>query len=828
MRLPKILMPSIAIALGLMLVVAVAAAYIFPSISFSPIYAQQNSNDTIDRPVLTVERVQLTPQGAVQLKFSWTDVPGLSPESSRPIYYRVHGSGEEYDSGGWQYRLPSPHIESESGILSRFDVPLEVAFGFVRDGDTTRETVYSTAVIVYPAPVPELTVERVLNSNRDLVMLKFSWTDVLGLTRESNGRMYHRVPGSGEEYQIVGGLHFGHLTSPALAPEIGFSWVDEPYEIALGFVRDGDTTRETVLSTSAIVYPAALPATPANLRAISQHGVLSSVIEVTWDDPNDPTIIGYQITQIDEDDSEIVLVENTQSASTSFIDNFTIPDRTVKYGVRAISPLGMSDQAISPTGRRNTDDMLPSPTGGSATGSGNFASNLPYIVLTWDERLHPLGFGPHALTGYRIMRREVALQVNPPFYEDHVIVANTGSTATEYIDDTIEPGQFYLYKVAAINANGVGNYGSTIYGGIVHSSEHPWPVSQAPGDLAVEKTYGFNEDASAKLTWSAPEAHSDIDYPGYPSDSGITEYRIMRRPDGDTGPYQSYATTPAETTTYVIDEGTFDDEYEYIVRAINPSGESADSNSVSFRFPAWPTFYMSDVRIYPALAPGFPGETYVDIDWGDINLENDFSSPLAEELGVLGFPSDGGITGYQILRRVFRSGHDYEILVADTGTGSTSTSYRDTSGIEGVQYEYRVAAINPAGVGSRSKSATVIWSSWPAPQGPGDLAVEQVGDTASATLTWSAPEPHSQNDYAGYPADSGITGYQVLRRVAGSGLPYEFLAATVGAGLSYDQTLSESDNGVEYEYVVHAVNPSGVGAASAAVSFRLALPPQDS
>ena len=141
--------------------------------------------------------------------------------------------------------------------------------------------------------------------------------------------------------------------------ESTLSWVDEPYEVAFGFVRDGDTTRETVYSTPAIVYPAALPATPANLQAISQHGVLSSVIEVTWDDPNDPTIIGYQITQIDEDDSEIVLVENTQSASTSFIDNFTIPDRTVKYGVRAISPLGMSDQAISLTGRRDSSHMLP-------------------------------------------------------------------------------------------------------------------------------------------------------------------------------------------------------------------------------------------------------------------------------------------------------------------------------------------------------------------------------------------------------------------------------------------------------------------------------------
>ena len=869
-------------------------------------------------------------------------------QSARPIYRRVHGSGEEYSSGDLYYNLPSPFLLRES-ILSWVDVPYEFAFGFVRDGDTTRETVYSTPVIVYPAPVPELTVERVLNSDRDQVMLKFSWTDVLGVSPENSEPIYRRVHGSGEEYSS-GGLHY-NSRSPLLLSESTLSWVDEPYEFAFGFVRDGDTTRETVYSTPVIVYPAAPPATPTNLQVISQHGFLSSVIEVTWDDPNDPTIIGYQITQIDDEDSEIVLVENTQSASNSFTDNFTRPNRNVRYGIRAISPLGMSDQAISPIGRRNAGFMLPSPLNESAIGYGNFAGSSPYIALSWDAPIQT-GPTPHNLTGYRIMRKDAAMATQP-FSQAHVIVADTGSTSPGYRDDTIDTGKFYLYTVAAINANGVGNNGSTIWdGAMVPSSEHPWPVAQAPGDLAVEKTYGFNEDASATLTWTLPEPSQD--YTGYPEDSGITEYRILRRPIDDdginftpTGPYQLHATTPNATTTHVISEGVHTDKYEYLVRAINPSGESADSNSVSFRSPAWPTFYMGDVPLTLALVPGFPGETYIDIDWGDIHLDTDYSGPLAEELGLVGYPSDGAITGYQIERRPYQTGN-FEILVADTGAGSASTSYRDTSGIEGVHYEYRVAAINPAGVGSPTRSANVAWNSWPpvglarltihltlvpgfpgesyvdidwdistwldsvilnpqavatdlvgfpsdggitgyrierrpyqtgdfgilvadtgsaspsyrdtsgiegvryeyrvsainpsgvgrwsmtnyvtwnswpAPQGPGDLAVEQVGDTASATLTWSAPEPHSQSDYAGYPADSGITGYQILWRIAGSGMPYEFLAATAGADVSYDLTLSESDNGVEYEYVVHAVNPSGVGAA-AAVSYRLELPPK--
>ena len=704
----------------------------------------------------------------------------------------INPSGESDDSGPVSFRFPiwptvdMSFVETNLALVPGFPgesyVEIEWDMSTLLDYDFSTPQAEAIGVLGFPAD-GGITGYQILRR----VSLSGGDYEILVADTGSASTSYRDTSGiEGVRYQYrVAAINPAGVGAPSLSNSVTLSW---------------------------------LPATPANLQAISQNGVFSSVIELSWDDPADQTIVGYQITQIDDNDSEIVLVENTLSSSTSFIDNFTIPDRTVKYGVGAIGPHGMSEQAISPTVRRDSSHMIPSPDLWLPVGSGNFVGNLPSVTLRW---ITPNQSGLYDLTGYRIMRRETGQRAS----EAHVIVADTGSTLRSYVDDTIETGVTYYYSVAAINADGVGVY-SSFYDVRVPSSEHPWPAPQAPGDLAAQKTFGFNEDASARLTWSAPEPHSQSDYAEYPSDSGIIEYQILRRPiDDTTGPYQLHATTPNATTTHVIGEGTYGDRYEYVVRAINPSGESDDSGPVSFRFPIWPTVGMTLDPLGLALVPGFPGESYIDIDWDmPTLLDYDFSTPQAEAIGVLGFPADGGITGYQILRRVSLSGGDYEILVADTG--SASTSYRDTSGIEGVRYQYRVAAINPAGVGAPSLSNSVTWTDWPAPQAPGDLAVDQAGDTASATLTWSAPDTHSQSDYAGYPADSGITGYQILRRIAGIGTAYELVAETSDAGVSYDLALSESDNGIEYEYVVHAVNPSGVGAASAAVSFRLELLPK--
>lgn len=161
------------------------------------------------------------------------------------------------------------------------------------------------------------------------------------------------------------------------------------------------------------------------------------------------------------------------------------------------------------------------------------------------------------------------------------------------------------------------------------------------------------------------------------------------------------------------------------------------------------------------------------------------------------------VTEYVILRREAGSDDEYEVRAE---TSATSTSYA-TEGVFGDHYEYVVRADNPSGWGETSDPVSFTFPvRWPAPQAPSDLALEQSGEGGSVKMTWSAPEAYPESDYPGYPADSGITGYQILRRVAGSGQDYDVLVAdTEDISTSHVLTSSASDHGVEYEYVVKAI-----------------------
>ena len=68
------------------------------------------------------------------------------------------------------------------------------------------------------------------------------------------------------------------------------------------------------------------------------------------------------------------------------------------------------------------------------------------VTLTWDDPKDD------SITGYVILRR---VRVNDVGGEFDALVADTGTNATGYTDDTVAAGITYTYRIKAINEHGV-------------------------------------------------------------------------------------------------------------------------------------------------------------------------------------------------------------------------------------------------------------------------------------------------------------------------------------------------------------------------------------
>ena len=84
------------------------------------------------------------------------------------------------------------------------------------------------------------------------------------------------------------------------------------------------------------------PAVPTGLTASNvQHDSLT----LTWDDPKDDGITGYQVMRGDSATSLSTLQDNTQSVSTEYEDDTVEPETTYHYAVVALSANGDSPQS---------------------------------------------------------------------------------------------------------------------------------------------------------------------------------------------------------------------------------------------------------------------------------------------------------------------------------------------------------------------------------------------------------------------------------------------------------------------------------------------------
>ena len=433
------------------------------------------------------------------------------------------------------------------------------------------------------------------------------------------------------------------------------------------------------------------PAQPTGLNAAATH----DSVALSWDDPQDQSITGYQILRRSRDGSnygdgkgapEFVVIAESASTAATYTDNTVEPETRYVYRVKAVNDRGVSERssyanAETPAAPASTPEPTP-PAPAQPTGL-NAAATHDSVALSWDDPRD------QSITGYRILRREPAEHAPGQFF---TIEEDTGSNATSYTDGTVEPETQYVYRVKAINEHGISERSSWANAETPEAPQptptpEPTPKASAPARPTLLFSAATHDQVA--LSWDDPK------------DESITGYRILRREPAEHAPGQFFTIeedTGSNATSYT--DGTVEPETQYVyrVKAINEHGISERSSWANAETPEAPQPTPTPEPTPKASAPARPTLLFSAATHDQVALSWDD-------------PKDESITGYRILRR--EGGDDTELQVIEENTGSADNSYTDRTVEPETRYVYRVQAINEAGLSEQSRDANAQTSAAP-------------------------------------------------------------------------------------------------------------------
>ncbi len=396
---------------------------------------------------------------------------------------------------------------------------------------------------------------------------------------------------------------------------------------------------------------AAPPGPPHNVRA---RGTGPNSALLAWDAPETDggaRVTGYAIQRIGpSDNSWITHRSNTGTTATTFTDTGLEPVTRYQYRVAAINGVGRGEFSPSPplppAAAITHADLAGIPTGLTARKVGTSR-----IDLSWNA---PRYSGGVSIFGYRI---EASDDGGATW---NIIRRNTNSTTTTFSDVNLRPATTRHYRVAAINLAGLGPFSNTA------RATTDATLPGVPRRLNAESAGTSRID----LSWQAPA-----------DDGGarITGYRIEVSADGGRGWEDLAANTRATTTAYTHSGLAPASTRHYRVSAVNRIGVGDASRVVG--------------STTDATAPDAP-----------TGLVATAVTPTRIDLFWVAPAYNGGapITGYRI--EVSENAAAWADLV--TSTESTTTTFSHAGLLPGSTRHYRVSAINRAGTGAPSASAS--------------------------------------------------------------------------------------------------------------------------
>ena len=280
--------------------------------------------------------------------------------------------------------------------------------------------------------------------------------------------------------------------------------------------------------------------------------------------------------------------------------------------------------------------------------------------------------------------------------------------------------------------------------------------------------------SSVALSWQSPQDPGGAPVTAYQISQCV--YNVSSTWCNVTGQFTSIVPSTNSTgTTYTVSGLTNGTTYYYTVAAITSFGVGTSTN-------------VNSVNATPGTTPTAP--TLLDAVPGDGRATVSWSAPV----------SNGGfaLTGYRV-ERSSDGGSTWTLLVNSLNT----TSWVDTSLVNGVTYTYRVSAQNALDYGVSSTTEVVPFGASLAPTN-----LSAVAGSTQATISWSAPSNNG---------GSAVVGYKVEQSTNNS--TWTTIAANTGIVTSYNAT--GLTNGTSYYFRVSAITSNATN--STAVTTALPI-----
>ena len=292
--------------------------------------------------------VTLTSPNPGELAITW-DAPSDAPDDYRVTWKKSDGKWHSYKhantvEGGNAFPTGTSHkvtgLAEGTAYQARVRARYHDGDGNVEQSGPWSETLEMTvAATPPPPPTEEPTAEPTppaeptgLSTTPSHNSVMLAWTDPSDDT----------ITG----YQVLRGPDADNLA--ALADDTGnanTSYTDDTVEAEKTYVYTISAKNADGLSPQSdpvsVTTPAAPPAKPTGLLTGASH---NSVL-LSWDNPDDDTITGYQILRDDDADSLAVLTDDTGSANTSYIDDTVEAETAYAYAIKARNAHGLGPQS---------------------------------------------------------------------------------------------------------------------------------------------------------------------------------------------------------------------------------------------------------------------------------------------------------------------------------------------------------------------------------------------------------------------------------------------------------------------------------------------------